>query len=89
MQAGRSPDFLGIGDAFRHAVRRFVENHGALFDTQMLEHAAALAAALREEAYEEEFLVGESAAASATSMALGPGMGTTGILCRTQSVTKR
>src|SRR5882757_2699649 len=53
-------DFLGIGDALCNAVGRFVENHGALFDTQMLEHAATLAAALWKEAYEEELLVGES-----------------------------
>ena len=53
-------DLLGIGDALGQAMRRFVENDSALFDSQMFQHAAPLAAALRKKADKEELLVGET-----------------------------
>jgi len=48
-----------------------------------------LAAALREEAYEEKFSLGSPAAASAASMALGPGWARREFVAARKSVTKR
>ena len=46
-QAGRAiaEDGQSVGDGVRDAVGRFVENHGALFDAETLESAAAFATA--------------------------------------------
>src|SRR5208337_3871553 len=50
----------GIGDGIGNAVRRFVENHGALFDAQMFEGAAAFATACGKKSYKKKFLAGKT-----------------------------
>src|SRR5579859_998888 len=54
-------NFAGVGDAFRDAVRGFIENDGAILDAQALEGAAAFAGARGEKANEEKFFVGQAA----------------------------
>jgi hypothetical protein len=53
-------NFNGVGDAFLHAVGRFVKNDGAVLDAKAFEGAVAFAGARGEEADEEELLVGQA-----------------------------
>ena len=47
----------GVSDGIGDAVRRFVENHGALFDAEVFEGAAAFATARGKKSHKKKFLV--------------------------------
>jgi hypothetical protein len=61
-EAGRAiaENFNGVGDAFLHAVGRFVKNDGAILDAEAFESAMAFAGARGEEADEEELFIGQA-----------------------------
>ena len=61
-QAGRaiSKNGQGIGDRIGDAMRRFVEDDGALFNAQMLKGATALATARGKKSYKKKFLIGQT-----------------------------
>jgi hypothetical protein len=81
-EAGRAvaENFDGVGDAFLHAVRRFVENDGAILDAKAFERAVAFAGARGEEADEEKLFVGKAGSGERREERGGAGDGNDGNL---------
>jgi len=79
-EAGRAvaENFNGVGDAFLHAVRRFVKNDGAILDAKAFERAVAFAGARGEESDEEKLFVGKAGSGERREQRGGAGDGNDG-----------
>jgi hypothetical protein len=68
-------NFERVRDGLRNAVRSFVENDGAVFDTEALEGATAFSATIGKKSYKKKFFVGKARGGKGSEKGGRPGDG--------------